>query len=156
MKYEWIETRIMVHSLSLYICIYIYIYVCVCVSLSIYICIYISYIDIYLRYYHHLLMGPDQLYSTLWINIFQDLHEKSSHSQVLMQFSKRARETAWQISLGTCCKSFWTRYEVAPGPYFNERWFSFWKIRKFWRSYVFPFNLKISIIMLHQSPFRFL
>ena len=108
------------------------------------------------RYYDQLLMGPNQIYPTFWINILQDLHGQSSHFQVLMRFLKRAKEAASQISIGTCCQSWLARYGIASSPYFSERGFSVWKMWKFRRLYVFSLNLKISFIMSGECPFRYL
>ena len=123
----------------------------------IYISIYASYISYsQLRYYDQLLMGPNQIYPTFWINILQDLHRESSHFQVLMRFLKRVRESASRISIGTCFQSWLERYGIASSPYFSERGFSVWKMWKFRRLYVFSLNSKISLIMSGECPFRYL
>ena len=82
----------------------------------IYICIYVShtYASVYWdNWDDQLLMALNQIYPTFWINILQDLHGQSSHFQVLMRFLKRARESALQISIGTCCQNWLVRYGIA-------------------------------------------
>ena len=108
-----------------------------------------------LRYYDQLLMGPNQIYLTVWINILQDLHGQSSDFQVLMRFLKRDGEAISRISIGTCFQSWLARYGIAQSPYFSERGFSVWKKWKFRRLYVFPLNLKISFTMSIQVLINF-
>ena len=73
-----------------------------------------------------------------------------------MWFLKRARQAASPVSIGTCCRSWLTRYWIASSPYLNERRFSVWKMWKFRRWYIFSLNLKISFIMSGECPFRYL
>ena len=67
---------------------------------------------------------------------------QSSNFQVLMRFSKRAREPASRISIDTCCQSWLAWYEIASSLYFYERSFSLWKMWKFCRFYIFSLNWK--------------
>ena len=86
--------------------------------------------------------GIYQVSPKFWINIRRDLHGQSSHFQVLMSFSKRARETASRIPVGTCCKS----YGVASGTYFNKRGFSVWKMGKFWRLHIlYSYSCQVNV-----------
>ena len=82
-------------------------------------------------------MSPNLIYPAFWINILQDLHGQSSYFQALMLFLKRAREAASRIPIGTCCQSWLARYGITSSPYFIERGFSVWKMRKFRRSRIF-------------------
>ena len=103
----------------------------------IYIYIYASHIICFswLRYYHQLLMSPNQIYSTFWINTLQDLYGKSLYFRQLMQFLKWDREAASGKSINTCWQSWLARYGIASSPYFSERGFAVWKMWKFRRLY---------------------
>ena len=107
-----------------------------------------------MRYYHQLLMSPNEIYPTFWINILQDLHD---NLYISFNFLKGAREAASHISIDTWCQSWLSEYGIASSPHFNEREFSVWKMWKFWKLYIFSFSLKMSFIMsgnVHSGTYK--